>query len=166
MNKNLNTLWCLTANNFYSYDSSEQTKAIYTNEEEALRVFNNLVKDYYKEEINMAKDLFDKEINSLEDILNEIEIVNDNYYLNGEFLECGCSRMKFLEYKYGIELTDRFMKCTISRLQEQELQNGDKETIIEEVYIILEKIETNLLVTSSECLLDNYKDLDNYIKNK
>ena len=30
--------------------------------------------------------------------------------------------------------------------------------------VILEKIETNLVNSSNECLLDNYKDLENYIK--
>ena len=137
---------------------------VYTNKEDAVVVFNNLVKHYYIQEINMAKDLFNKEINSLEDILKESKIISDNCYLNGEFLESDFSKIFFLDFQYGIETNDNFMKCTIYREKEEELEYGEQERTTEEVYIILEKIETNLVNSSNECLLDNYKDLENYIK--
>ena len=154
MNNNLNTLWCLTANNLYSYDSGEERKVIYLNEDAALNAFNSLLKDYYEEEISMAKELFEKDINSFEDILKEVESINND----------GSSQIKAIEYKYGLEISDKYKRCSIYRFKKELSWSGYHSTT-EEVHIALEKIEPNIVSTSFQTLLDNYKDLENYIKN-
>ena len=165
MSNKTDGIWILTANNFYSYESMEQQKAVFTNKKDALNAFNQLVFEYYEEEINMTKEMLEIDVHSLDDIINETTKVSDNFYMNDEYLETGFVKIKFLDYKYGLEISEDKMKCTISRIKEQMLPNYKEEKLIEEVYIILEKLGTDKVSSSSECLLDNYKDLDNYIKN-
>lgn len=158
-----NNVWSLIVSNFYSYDSMETRSGIFSNEKEAFMRFSDMVKDYYNDELEMASELFDKEITSLEEIIKEIEKVNNNYYMKEEYLNNGNVNIKYLDYSYGIELLEDFKKFTISRIREEVTYQGDEKSI-EEVYIILRKIDLNELNGDCECLLDNYKDVDNFIK--